>query len=74
MISMMVRKSRKLRAYGSVMDVLPLGDYSELMPQGRQSDRIAKYWISTGQYVGKAIGQYEQKAERRASEQNLATA
>lgn len=59
MLNKVLFKRRKMRALGSVVDLLPLGDYSEYMPTGNQSVRITRYWKSTGQYVGKAIEQYD---------------
>lgn len=55
-----VIKSRRLRAIGSVVDMLPLGDYSEYMPTETYSVRIKGYWKSTGKYVGNAIEQHDQ--------------
>lgn len=59
-----VLKRRNMRAIGSVIDLLPLGDYSEYMPTEPQSVRITRYWKSTGQYVGKAIEQYDTNTRR----------
>lgn len=64
MISAVI-KSRRLRAIGSIVDMLPLGDYSEYMPTEPRTVRIKGYWKSTGSYVGKAIEQYDQNEGRR---------
>lgn len=55
-----VRKSRSLRAFGSVMDVYPTGCYVEHMPKGRQATRIGKYWKLTGKYLEAAMDRHEQ--------------
>ncbi|MBA6065676.1 hypothetical protein [Pseudomonas mosselii] len=69
-----VIKSRRLRAIGSVVDMLPLGDYSEYMPTEPRTVRIKGYWKSTGHYVGKAIEQYDQDARRRRIDADCQTA
>lgn len=58
-------KSRRMRAFGSAMDVYPAGNYLEHMPKGKQSARIAKYWNSTGKYIEVAMDRYEQPQLQR---------
>jgi hypothetical protein len=60
-------KSRKLRAIGSVMDVLPMGDYSEYMPSGKQAT-IKQYWEESGKFLGTAIEQHNKAPKRRRNE------
>lgn len=59
MMNNAVLKSRRLRAFGSVVDMLPLGDYSDYMPTETYAVRITGYWKSAGKYVGKAIEQHD---------------
>lgn len=66
-------RSRKLRAFGSVIDVSPLGDYSELMPVGSACDRIGKYWEAVDQHVGNAIERDDKQPSRR-NRRDLTTA
>jgi hypothetical protein len=70
MLKVIIR-SRTLRAMGSVIDLLPVGDYSEHMPNGNCSARIAGHWQSSGNYLRKAIDQYDEGTStwRSASEQ-----
>lgn len=56
--------SRTLRAFSSVIDLSPIGNYSELMPKGSREDRLAAYWQETANYLDKAIGRHDQKAKR----------
>lgn len=67
-------KSRKLRAYGSIIDLLPSGDYSEHMPKGKQADSVAGYWISAGKYLGTAIEQHDKNPRHSRIESDCQTA
>jgi hypothetical protein len=67
-------KSRKLRAFGSVIDVSPVGDYSELMPIGSACERIGKYWEATDQYIGSSLERNDEKPDRRRNRGDLTTA
>ncbi|SFX16949.1 hypothetical protein SAMN03159390_00606 [Pseudomonas sp. NFACC49-2] len=69
-----ILKSRKLRAYGSVIDLLPSGDYSEHMPKRNQIHSIEKYWINTGKYLGKEIEQHDKNSGRSRIESDCQTA
>lgn len=60
-----ILKSRNLRAFGSVMEVFPMGTYVEHMPVGKQSARIGTYWKSTGEYLESAMERHEQKQLQR---------
>lgn len=60
-----ILKSRRLRAFGSAMDIYPVGNYSEHMPKGKQSARIGKYWKSTGKYLEAAMDRNEQHQFQR---------
>lgn len=67
-------RSRKLRAIGSVIDVSPVGDYSELMPIGSACERIGKYWEATDQYIGNSLERNDEKPDRRRNRGDLTTA
>ncbi len=54
-------KSRTVRAIGSVMDVYPVGDYSEHSGSSSPSVAIATYWKETGKYLGNAIEQHDKE-------------
>ena len=49
---------RTARAMGSVMDICPVGDYSEYMPSGTAGQRISKSWFSVGASLRKAINKH----------------
>lgn len=67
-------RSRKLRAFGSVIDASPIGDYSDLMPIGSACERIGKYWEATDQYVGSALERNDEKPNRGRDRSDLTTA
>ncbi|TCW32692.1 hypothetical protein EDC29_11758 [Marichromatium gracile] len=43
-----VRSYRKIRAAGSVMEIWPVGNYTEYMPKGTSQQRIEQYWQNVG--------------------------
>lgn len=62
-------KSDPLLAIGSVMEILPNGDYSEYLPRGTTSQRLGDAWRAVGGRINKAIernaeGKYRQFARR----------
>jgi len=61
-------KSRTARAIGSVMDVYPVGDYSEHSNLSSPSVAIAAYWKETGKYLGNAIEQHDKTSEHSRNE------
>jgi hypothetical protein len=63
-----ILRSKKLRAIGSVVDVCPLGDYSEHVPTERPSVAIAAYWKEAGKYLGTAIEQHDKAAKHSRNE------
>lgn len=67
-------RSRKMRAYGSIIDLLPSGDYSEHMPKGNRSELLETYWKSTGKYIGIAIEQHDKDTGHCRIEPNCQTA
>ncbi len=52
--------SRFVRAMGSVMDICPVGDYSQYIPTNRNAS-IKSYWVATGKYFDSAIAKHERK-------------
>ena len=65
-----IMRSKKLRAIGSVMDVCPLGDYSEHLPSVTTSAAIGAYWKEVGKYLGKAIEQHDEASKHSRNEPN----
>lgn len=65
-----IMRSKKLRAIGSVMDLCPLGDYSEHVPSVSASEAIGTYWKETGKYLGTAIEQHNQAPKHCRHESN----
>ena len=61
-----IRKNKGLLAFGSVMEVLPTGDYSEHMPAGRGRDRLGKYWQTTSKYLSEAMERQEHERTAKA--------
>lgn len=61
-------RSKKLRAIGSVMDVCPLGDYSEHVPASNHSVAINGYWKEVGKYIGTAIEQHDKAPKHSRNE------
>lgn len=59
MLNVIIR-SRTFRAMGSVIDLQPVGDYSEHMPTGRCSTRVASHWKAAGDYLRKSIEQHDE--------------
>lgn len=57
---------RTFLAMGSVMDITPLGDYSEFMPKGTASQRMYSTWSSVGKSLKKATKNYEKTETRHA--------
>lgn len=58
-----IMKSKKLRAIGSVMDISPVGDYSEHIPSEAPSVTIGVYWKEVGKYLGTAIEQHDKASK-----------
>lgn len=52
-------KARLVAAMGSVMDISPHGDYSEYLPKGTTSQRIASSWGEAGKSLKRSIKHYE---------------
>lgn len=51
-------------AMGSVMEITPVGDYSEYMPKGTASQRMHNSWCRVGQTLKKSTKNFENtKAE-----------
>lgn len=46
-------------AMGSVMNITPLGDYSEYMPKGTANQRIYGSWCRVGKSLKKTTKDYE---------------
>lgn len=67
-------KSRRLRAFGSVIDVSPMGDYSALMPEGSASERIGQYWEATDRFIGNSIERDDEKPKAGRDRSDLTTA
>jgi hypothetical protein len=67
-------RSRKLRTIGSVIDVSPMGNYSDLLPIGSTCDRIGEYWRATDRYIGAAIDRDDEKQIRRRNRGDLTPA
>lgn len=67
-------RSRTLRAVGSVIDVSPAGDYSDLMPAGSACERIGKYWEATDKHTGNAIERNDEKSNGRRNRSDFPTA
>ncbi|WP_447926655.1 hypothetical protein [Vreelandella sp. EE27] len=57
-----IKKYRTVRAIGSVMEIWPIGNYSEHMPKGTPPQRMAQCWSNVGNQLQKAIKSYEQSA------------
>ncbi|MDH1012014.1 hypothetical protein N5J43_16835 [Pseudomonas nicosulfuronedens] len=51
-------KSRYLHAMGSVMDISPVGDYRDHLPQGSVQARLDSYWKATGSYLEAALEEH----------------
>lgn len=58
-------KGDSLLAMGSVMEILPSGDYSEYLPRGTTSQRLSATWRAVGGRINKAI---ERNAENTVRE------
>ena len=63
-----ILRSKKLRSIGSVMDICPLGDYSEHLPVATPSVAIAAYWKEAGKYLGTAIEQHDKTSKHSRNE------
>lgn len=63
-----ILRSKKLRAIGSVMDVCPLGDYSDHVPTVHSPAVIAAYWKEAGKYLGTAIEQHHKESKHSRNE------
>lgn len=63
-----ILRSKKLRSIGSVMDICPLGDYSEHLPVANPSVAIAAYWKEAGKYLGTAIEQHDKTPKHSRNE------
>lgn len=48
-------------AVGSAMEVMPLGDYSEYMPQGTAAQRLNSSWARVGETLTKSMESYDEK-------------
>ncbi|MTW21502.1 hypothetical protein [Allochromatium palmeri] len=53
---------RTIEAVGSVMDLWPMGDYSEYVPRGTARERIYRHWVTVGRHLKTAVAQYERAA------------
>ncbi|XGA79019.1 hypothetical protein OR573_10945 [Halomonas sp. CH40] len=54
---------RIVLAAGSVMEVWPVGDYSQHMPKGTAQDRIGQHWVNAGSHLCKAVSDYQKQAK-----------
>ncbi|UCZ56521.1 hypothetical protein LGV61_12445 [Desulfurispirillum indicum] len=49
-----------LKGFGSVMDVWPLGDYSQFIPNADRSSMISVYWSNLHGYFDAALNKHAQ--------------
>lgn len=49
-----------LKAAGTVMNLWPIGDYSEYLRTDSYQNRLRQHWVKTGQYLIRAVADYEQ--------------
>lgn len=59
------RNKRAALAMGSVMEIWPVGSYSQYIPKGSAEQRLGQYWKATGEYLSSAVKRYQHEQRSR---------
>jgi hypothetical protein len=60
------KQLRTIFAAGSVMEVWPMGNYDEFIPDSSQENSFGTYWSNVHSYLNTAITHYEQSQRNRS--------